>query len=171
MSSSARPNPAPPYVTPTAPPWSVLALLPRPFWPWLKNYFGYATSLLTLGASSASTASIQIQGDAWFVALAATMYEYDTSASPVLLPSRPITVQIYDTASGSNWFSQAIAADEFFGDAMQPGLLAFPYICKPNTQLQVTLTNLEAVARNVRLTFHGFKANPRMTEDQYPTGV
>jgi hypothetical protein len=156
---------APPYVTPTAPPWSVLALLPRAFWPWMKNYYAYATSFLTLGSSGTATNNIQIQSDAFFVLLMATMVE-SSSDNLTLLTYRPITAQIFDTSAGMNMFSQAIMADEFFGDAMQPGLIAFPYIFKPGGTLQLTLVNLEAVARNVRVTFHGFKANPNLIQDE-----
>jgi hypothetical protein len=156
---------APPYANPTAPPWSVLALLPRAFWPWMKNYYGYATSYLTLASAGTSTNNIQIQTDAFFVMLAATMVE-GSSNDLTLLTYRPITINIYDTSAGSFFHSQPIMADEFFGDAQQPGLLAFPYVVKPGGTLQVTLVNLESVARNVRLTFHGFKANPNLIQDE-----
>ena len=113
MGTSAQPRPAPGYVQPTAPPWSVLALLPRPFWPWLKNYFAYAASELPLAASETATLSTQISTDAWFVMLACTMVMLDTN-NTTLIASRPCTVQIYDTSAGMNLFSQAIHADEFF---------------------------------------------------------
>lgn len=169
MGTSAQPRPAPGYVQPTAPPWSVLALLPRPFWPWLKNYFAYAASELPLAASETATLSTQISTDAWFVMLACTMVMLDTN-NTTLIASRPCTVQIYDTSAGMNLFSQAIHADEFFGDAGAPGYMAFPYIWKPGGTIQTTLVSLDTVnGRNVRLTYHGFKANPNLREDAYPT--
>ena len=160
---------APGYVQPTAPPWSVLALLPRPFWPWLKNYYAYASSILPLAAAGVSVASTQIQTDAWFVLLSATMTMRDTATNTVLFPSRNATVQIFDSSAGMNLFSQAVDADEFFGDAAQPGYLAYPYIFKPGGNIQTTVTNLDGTnARNLRFTYHGFKANPNVLEDDYP---
>lgn len=167
MGSSSRAGAgsgAPPWVTPTAPPWSVLALLPRPFWPWIKNYYAYATSFVPLALSASATNNIPIQTDAFFVMLAATMVATSTD-NLTLLAYRPATVQIYDGSAGSFLFSQAIGADEFFGDAQQPGLVAFPYVFKPGGNIQVTVNNLEATARNYRLTFHGFKAVPGSDQD------
>jgi hypothetical protein len=167
MGSSSRAGAgqgAPGWATPNAPPWSVLALLPRAFWPWIKNYYGYATSFLTLPLSAAATNNIAIQNDSFFVMLAATCV-CASSNDLTLFAYRPATLQIFDGNSGSNFFSQAIGADEFLGDAAQPGLLAFPYVVSPGGSIQVTLTNLEPTARNYRVTFHGFKAKPNSNED------
>lgn len=158
----------PAYVQPTAPPWSVLALLPRPFWPWLKNYKGYSNSQVPLAASGVSTVNIQIDTDAWFVMLACTCIFTDTN-NTTRVAFAPATVQIYDTSAGMNLFAQAVMVDEIFGDAQNPGYMAFPYIWKPGGTIQTTFTNLDTTnARNVRFTYHGFKANPQLAEDDYP---
>jgi hypothetical protein len=168
MSSPVTPT-RPAWAGPTAPPWSVLALLPDAFADWYKNYYAYATSYLTLALSAAQTNNIAIQNDAYFVLLAATMVE-TAVGDLTLFTYRPITVQIFDSSAGANMFSQPIMADEFFGDAQQPGFLAFPYIFQPGGNIAITLTNLEATARNVRVTLHGFKCNPRLREnDVYAT--
>lgn len=155
---------APPYVTPTAPPWSVLALLPRAFWPWIKNYYGYAAAFRPLVASLAASQNIAIQNDAFFIVLAATCIA-TTTDDLTRLGFAPSTVQINDGNSGANFFNQAIGTDEFFGDAAQPGLIAFPYVVSPGGNIQVTLTNLEATNRNYRVTLHGFKAKPNSNEN------
>lgn len=154
-------QPTPPWTGPVAPPWGVLSLLPPQFGPWYKNYYAYPTSYLTLGASATTTNNIAIQNDAYFVLLSATMVE-TSSTDSTLLTYRPVTVQIFDSSSSANVFAQPIMCDEFFGDAQQPGFLAYPYIFLPGGNIAITLVNLEATARNVRLTLHGFKANPRL---------
>jgi hypothetical protein len=154
----------PGWAGPTAPPWSVLALLPEPFRPWIKNYFAYATSYLTLASAGTATNTIAIQSDAYFVATSATMIVSDSTNATAYI-YRPITVQIYDTSAGMNLFTQAIGCDEFFGDATQPGNLAFPYIFRPGGAIQVTLANLISVALNVRCTLHGFKAIPNSDQE------
>ena len=154
--------PAQPWNGPIAPPWGVLSLLPPQFADWYKNYYAYATSFIPLALSASATNNIAIQNDAYFILLAATMVETDTG-NTTLLTYRPLTVQIFDSSASSNLFTQPVMADEFFGDAQQPGFLAYPYIFQPGGNIAVTLVNLEAVNRNVRLTLHGFKANPKLS--------
>lgn len=165
MGSAATPQgTTPPWTGPVAPPWGVLSLLPAQFRNWYKNYYAYATSMLPLASLGNQTNNIAIQNDSYFVMLSATMVE-TASDDSLLLTYRPITVQIFDSSASANLFTQPIMSDEFFGDAQQPGFLAYPYIFTPGGNIAVTLVNLEPQARNVRLTLHGFKANPRLTMD------
>lgn len=169
MSSPVRPAQVPEYAGRIVPPWGALGWMPKLFWNYIKQYFGYHLDFVgtnVVPASGAVSLNIQIQGDAYFAILYATLIETDTN-NTTRLPFSPLMVQLQETGNGQSFFSTQGGAhvDEVFGDGFNPGIFAMPYILKPNATLQVTLTNLEAVQRNVRCTFHGFKLVPGSDED------
>lgn len=169
MGTPVRPSQVPEWGGRIAPPWGALGWMPKTFWPYIKNYFGFHLDFVgsnQLPASGSVSLNIQIQSDAYFTILYATLIATDT-ANTTRLPFAPAMVQLQDSGNGQSFFSTQGGAhvDEVFGDANNPGIFAMPYTLKPSATLGVTLTNLEAVARNYRCTFHGFKMVPGSDED------
>ncbi|MGH3589537.1 MAG: hypothetical protein ACRDRF_00670 [Pseudonocardiaceae bacterium] len=120
------------------------------------DYFAYGTDFEPLGASATTTRSIQINSDSAFMVLSAVMVETDTG-NTVFFANRPLLVQLATGGAALNLFNQALHADNVFGTAEEPKYWDVPKVLLPNTTFNVTLQNLEAVARNVRVAFHGFK--------------
>lgn len=120
------------------------------------DYFVYGTDFDELGASATTTRAIQINSDSAFLILSATMVETDT-ADTIFLANRPILVTLQTGGAALSLSNTPIHADNWFGTAEEPKYWDMPKILLPNTTFNVTLQNLEATARVVRVAFHGFK--------------
>lgn len=142
-----------------------LPLLLNPFWANLppavislpKDFFMYGTDFVPLGASATVTNNIVIQADSAFLILDVVGVATDTANTAAVGPPVPQLVRVRDEGSGRDLMNHAVHFDNFFGTGQLPSYLPYPKILKPRTTLSVTLQNLEATARNVRIDFVGFK--------------
>lgn len=120
------------------------------------DFFIYGTEMLPLGASASLTNNLNIDGNSAFVCLSTQLIETDTT-DVTFLGQRPLLISILDTGSGLVLSNIPIAADNWWGTAQRPYFWPVPKIFAPNSTLQVTVQNLEATSRNVRLALSGFK--------------
>jgi hypothetical protein len=120
------------------------------------DYFVYGANFEPLLASAQATQAIQINSDSAFLVLSATMVETDTG-NTTFLANRPLLVNLSTGGAALNLSNSPVHADNWFGTAEQPKYWDVPKILLPNTTFNVALSNLEAVNRNVRVAFHGFK--------------
>lgn len=120
------------------------------------DYFAYATDFAPLGASATTSNNINILTDSAFFITSAVAVETD-AANTVFLAQMPLLVSLSDTGSGRTFSNTPVHASNWFGTAEEPKIWDVPKLLAPGATFQVTLQNLEAVARNVRLAFHGFK--------------
>lgn len=127
----------------------------------IKQYFAYTVDFLPLVLSAAATQPFTVDAQNDFICTHLTGIVTDV-ANTTLLQFVPETVQIVDASTGQAWFSgiNGTHFNNVFGDAQNPGFLALPYYLRANSTANISLVNLEAVARNVRLVFHGFKSVP-----------
>lgn len=138
-----------------------VAMLPPMMRDTIKQYYAYTTDFLPLAASLTATTPFTVEASTDFIVTHLTGIVTDTG-NTTFLSLVPQTVQIVDASTGLAWF-QGINGTHFnnvFGDAQNPGFLAIPYYLRANSTVNVTLVNLEANNRNVRLAFHGFKSVP-----------
>jgi len=136
-----------------------LYTLPRPLWNKAKDFFGYTvnfTGTNILAASASLTLPTTVQNDSAFVIIAAVATVTD-STDAVQVTFVPETVQIQDQAQGRTFFDSPTHFMNVFGTAQQPAFWTLPRLVKAGSTLATTLQNLEAVARNVRITYLGFK--------------
>ena len=120
------------------------------------DFFIYGTDFLPLGAAAALTQNINIDGSSAFVICSTQLVETDTTDT-TFLAQHPLLASILDTGSGRVLSNIPIHVDNWFGTAERPYFWPVPKIVAPNATLQVTLQNLEATARNVRVALAGFK--------------
>lgn len=120
------------------------------------DYFVYGTDFVPLLASATTQNNININGDSAFVILSGVLVETDT-ANTTFLAQRPLLFRLVDTGSGRYASNVQIHADNWFGTAENPKYWDIPKIIAPNSTFGVEAQNLEAVNRNVRVAFHGFK--------------
>lgn len=120
------------------------------------DYFAYGADFLPLTASRSATQAIQINSDSAFMVLCATLVETATD-NTTFFANRPLTAVLNTGGAALNLSNIPIHVDNWFGTAEEPKYWDVPKILLPNTTFNVTLTNLEAVDRNVRVAFHGFK--------------
>jgi hypothetical protein len=135
-------------------PW--LQILPRDLWGKQKDMFIGHLDFTPLAASGTSTLGFNVPADADFVILYGTRIVTDV-LNTTFVANVPELVTLQDTGAGRALSSSAVHMDEIFGTAQLPAYWAFPKFMRSGSTLSVTLQNLEAVARNVRLSFHGFK--------------
>lgn len=120
------------------------------------DYFVYGTDFTPLTASLTVTNNINIAGDSAFMILSAVLVETDT-ANTTFLANEPLLAQLSDSGSGRSFSNTPIHANNWFGTAEEPKYWDVPKLLAPNATFNVTLQNLEATNRNVRVAFHGFK--------------
>lgn len=120
------------------------------------DYFVYGTDFTPLTASLTLTNNINIQGDSAFVILSGVMVETDTG-NTTFLAQAPILFDLSDSGSGRHFSNTPIHASNWFGSAELPKYWDVPKVLAPNATFSVQAQNLEAVNRNVRVAFHGFK--------------
>jgi hypothetical protein len=143
----------------------MLALIQQGMYPWwypegakgmLVDYFVYGTDFTPLALSATATNNINIDGSSAFCVLSAVIVETDTT-NATFLAMQPLLAQLQDTGSNRTLSNTPIHASNWFGTAQEPKYWDVPKVLAPNATFNVTMQNLEATARNVRVAFHGFK--------------
>lgn len=115
-------------------------------------------SATALGASVSATGIVQVPGDAAFLILSSTAVVTNTDDTTfIAFGARPILVTMQTTGGARGLATGAVHIDNWFGTAQLPKYWDSPKVLAPNENLSITLQNLAATARHVRLTFHGFK--------------
>jgi hypothetical protein len=133
--------------------------IPRALWRRLKDFFIYGVDFLPLALSATATRDIAIQADSDFLIVAGVRLYSTNVDGPITTPSIA-TVQIVDSGSGRSLFNQPQHVDNVFGTAQLPAYWPMPKLVRMSSTLSTTLSNLEAVARNYRLAYWGFKVFP-----------
>lgn len=146
-----------------------LGLLPRKYWTKEKAFFTYTIGFFTgspnqvgalgSGAGTNASGSTNIQGDADFccIALAGLVIQTD-NITAIAVPA--ILCQLFDSGSSQGLSDFPIRYEDLFGTAQNPAYLPFPRVFRRNGSINATLTNQQALAKNVYLAFIGFKIYP-----------
>ena len=131
-----------------------------------KDPYFYRVQFLPLTASVSLNAEFSIENDSEFVCLGANAVVSDTS--DVLIASTangfdvfnpPFLVTIKHSGSGGqNLMNAGVAFANIFGTGRDPYYWPIPKIFGPRSVVTVTLENLSATDRRVRIAFVGFKA-------------
>jgi hypothetical protein len=140
----------------------VVQFLPRDMWAWERDYFAYSVDYNTLAASAINVPQqINIQNDSDFLCLEISRIITTDAAGGTEQSFAEQTIQIQDTGSGAFWFDSFQHLDNVAGrmtvDGRGPHKLLQPRWVKGGSALTVFLTNLEANARRIWITFHGVK--------------
>ena len=136
-----------------------LGLIPRELWSRLKDFFVYTANFIPLTASSTQTTNVSIQNDSDFLIIYGVGTVTDTTEAS-RLTYVPQLVQLRDSSSGRELFDQATHYHNIFGTAEEPAYWSFPKLLRAGSTFSVTLQNLEATDRRVRIAFAGFKVFP-----------
>lgn len=142
------------YVTFISNPW--LYFLPPDLRTRVKDFFTYSANFLPLAASGTATVDIAIQNDSDFLIVAATrVVSSEDNATEVTFP--PLLVTIVDSSSGRQLMDRAVHIENLFGSAQRPSVWPSPKLIRAAGTLSTTCQNLTATARNVRISYLGFK--------------
>lgn len=127
---------------------------------YVEDWFVYGINTLAIAPAANVNANIQIQADSDFklvkLSLMADIAAASTTISTLVIPN--VTIQIVDTGSGRQLFSQPIPLGTIFGTAGLPHILPVPRIFKARTNIAMQFANYDAaVTYNVRMAFEGSK--------------
>lgn len=123
------------------------------------QFFAYSTApILNIAASGQGTDDIAIQSDSDFLAFDLEVTVTTNAAPQTVIEFPSVTLQVFDTGSGRNFFNTPTHVNNVGGNAQRPGSL-FPYRhCRGGGSLQVTVTNLNAgAAIDAYVTVRGIK--------------
>jgi hypothetical protein len=107
-------------------------------------------------------ATFAVQEDSAFLIVAGARLYLDSSDGVIAGDQALALINVIDSGSGRSLIAQTTAGNDspienWFGTGKNPAYWPFPKILRPNSVVTVQLTNLEATARNYRLSFLGFK--------------
>jgi hypothetical protein len=120
------------------------------------DYFVYGTDFTPLALSATVANSIPINSDSAFYILSGVLVE-TAQDNTTFMANRPLLAMLSEAGGARNLANTPIHVNNWFGTAEEPKYWDIPKLLLPNSTFQVQLQNLEAVARNVRVAFHGFK--------------
>lgn len=129
--------------------------------------FFYHIDFTPATASTNTTGQFVVQSDAAFMILGTSYIVTDTSNAAVanLQPFgsggassfSPFLITQMDQGAGRNLQNLPVEIDSVFGLGREPYVWRVPKILDQNSTYTVTVQNLSATDRNLRLTFHGCK--------------
>jgi hypothetical protein len=129
--------------------------------------FWYHIDFLPATASTNTTGQFVVQSDAAFIILGTTYVVTDTQDAAIanLQPFgsggassfSPFLVSQVDQGAGRSLQYLPVEIDSIFGLGREPHIWQVPKILDQNSTFSVTLQNLSATDRRVRLTWHGAK--------------
>jgi len=111
----------------------------------MDSMFGY-TFPIALGANERKDFSFAIDADSDFIV--EKVYSQETG---------PFRLQIIDTTSSYQWFSDRIRMENFFGDAQYPNELPNTINLRRSTQLQFDIEDLSGAPNTIELVFEGYR--------------
>ena len=137
---------------------------------WWLDPFIYTINFVTpsqLAASASLTLNFIVQNDSAF-SICKTTYTVADTANAAVANLQPfgsgaassivgILSSITDSGSGRSLSDNPVPIDSQFGTGQFPRIWPIPKIVDPNSTISVTLQNLDALARHVRLAFSGYK--------------
>lgn len=129
--------------------------------------FVYHINYLPAVASTTTDGNFITQADSGFAIAETTAIVTDTSdavvanlqpfGSGVASGFLPFLITMTDSGSGRQLQNLPVPLDGWFGTAQFPRRWPVPFILDPNSQFTVSVQNLSATDRRVRLSFHGMK--------------
>ena len=135
---------------------SALGILPEEWRELAKQRFSQSLLWDPLPASAALADTFTADSDAWFIGLQAKATSRDVGTFAAQA-DRPFTVTMRASAGGRDFQSQAEDFDNVFGTAQLPAVWGAPLFIKPSSTINITLTNLVATDRLVRISISGLK--------------
>lgn len=140
----------------------VRSYLPPDYWRRAADYFITSVEYNTLALSAvAAPQTFQVQNDADFLVLGISAVEATTAAGTTEQTYWPVLIRIFDSGSGASWMDNPQHLHNVAGrgtvDAMGYRPLPYPRLVTAASAVTVELTNLEATARRIWISFHGVK--------------
>lgn len=126
-----------------------------------RHNYAYEFNIASIASGGDAQDSLNIDTDsrfnwiksAFFVDIAGAAQTYSSRVQPL------VTVQLTDTGSGRQFFSDAVPIPTYFGSGEIPMILPLRQMFKPNATLKADFNNYSAATTyaNLRLVLIGYK--------------
>ena len=125
-----------------------------------KDFYVYSANVASIASGANATSNINIEADSDFELQKLTVFA-DIAAAAQTASTRVlplVTLQITDTGSGRQLFSDSIPIPLIFGDGNLPFILPNPRRFASNSVIQLSFTNYDAASTyQLYLGFVGVK--------------
>mgnify|MGYP000849907457 CR=1 FL=1 len=124
----------------------------------MNTYYAY-TKKITLQPNQRIDQELQLQADSDFII-----------ERVYAIFNKPFKIQILDTTSNYNWFSNRIRSDAWFGTPQYPNELSKPIELLRNTLLKFDIENLDNSVNNIEIVFEGYRIYDKaisLSKDKY----
>lgn len=123
-----------------------------------RDFFAYQVQVLPLAAAGVGAGTFAVQNDSDFLAVSVVGHVTDPADEATVYANPAITLQVEDSGSGRQLFSQVMHWNQVVGTATLPGFLPYPKIFGRASTVTWNFQNLDAADDyNVRVAFMGFK--------------
>lgn len=128
---------------------------------YVEDYFVYSVNFADVDSGESADGNIQIQADSDFKWISGAYYctIADAVFTAETRPMPNITVQITDSGSGRQLFSNPVPIPSVFGIGILPYMLPIPRIFKARSSIAFAVANFDAAQDNynIRLALIGTK--------------
>ena len=125
-----------------------------------RDFFVYSAEFLPLGSLSTVSVNVPIQADSDYELTQLTGDVRILLADEVVVADPNCLVTLQDQGSGRLLMDRGQIFTNLIGTAQRPSILPMPKLIRANSVIAVTLQNLVAAARQVRISFLGYKIFP-----------
>lgn len=125
-----------------------------------RDFFVYSAEFLPLGSLSTVAVNVPIQADSDFELTQLTGDVRVNVTDEVVVADPNCLVTLIDQGSGRLLMDRGQIFPNLIGTAQRPSILPMPKLIRANSVIQVTLQNLVAAARQIRISFLGYKIFP-----------
>jgi hypothetical protein len=128
----------------------------------IEDWWIETVNIAALAQNGVANSSIQVQADSAFKLMKLGLVT-DIAGAAITestLPIPLVTLQITDTGSGRNLFSNPVALGALFGHGRLPHILPVPRLFLPRSNIQLQFTNYSGGAGttyNLRMALEGTK--------------
>lgn len=125
-----------------------------------RDFFTYSAEFLPLGSLATTTVNVPIQADSDFQLAELTGDVRDLVASETVIATPAILVTLQDQGTGRVLMDRAQLWTNIVGTAQRPFILPMPKEIRANSVMAVTVQNLIAAVKQIRVSFIGYKIFP-----------
>lgn len=125
-----------------------------------RDFFTYSAEFLPLGSLATTSVNVPIQADSDFQLTEITGDVRINITDETVVAAPAVLLSLIDQGTGRQLMDRGQLWPNLVGTAQRPMILPMPKEIRANSVIQVTLQNLVASNRNIRISFVGYKIFP-----------
>lgn len=122
-----------------------------------RDLFFYSAEFIALGALAQATVNVPIQADSDFYLTMLTGDVRVNVTDETVVAAPAVLVTVVDQGTGRQLMDRGQLWTNVIGTAQRPFVLPTPKFIRANSTIAITLQELSNNARNIRVSFCGYK--------------